>query len=356
MPSLGGRLHLDAVEDVSASSIIRTVDTASTAHRRNHGRMGDSPRWQRCHAETMAIIEVRNLVKRYADRTVLEDVGFDVQEGEIFGILGPNGAGKSTLVETMAGLRTPDGGTIRVAGIELQRDRRALPLVLGVQLQHSQLPGKLTVGEALDLYGSFYPGPLDWHELIAPLGLSDRVGVQYRRLSGGQKQRLSVALALIGNPSVVVLDELTTGLDPQARRDVWDLIEHVRARGVTVVLVSHFMEEVERLCDRLAVLDGGRLVALDTPAGLVRRIEDRQRLRFRPSAPINHALLTALPEVTSIESAGGILVVTGTGELLLAVTKELERHRVTATDLRLEQTTLEDAFVSLTGRTLDERN
>lgn len=304
----------------------------------------------------MAIIEVSDLVKRYGDRTVVDGVGFDVEEGEIFGILGPNGAGKSTLVESLAGLRIPDGGTIRVAGLDPQRDRRELPQVLGVQLQQSELPGKLTVGEALDLYRSFYRDPLDWRELIGPLGLSDRVRVQYRRLSGGQKQRLSIALALIGNPRVVVLDELTTGLDPQARRDVWDLIEHVRARGVTVVLVSHFMEEVERLCDKLAVIDGGRLVALDTPAGLIRRTEDRQRLRFRPSAPIDPTLLTAVPEVVSVESAGGILVVTGTGALLLAVTKELDRHHVTATDLRLDQTTLEDAFVSLTGRPLDERN
>ena len=303
----------------------------------------------------MAIIEVSNLVKRYGDRTVVDGVGFDVEEGEIFGILGPNGAGKSTLVECVAGLRIPDGGTIRVAGLEPQRNRHELPQVLGVQLQHSELPGKLTVGEALDLYRSFYREPLDWRQLIGPLGLSDRVHVQYRRLSGGQKQRLSIALALIGNPRVVLLDELTTGLDPQARRDVWELIEDVRARGVTVVLVSHFMDEVEHLCDRLMVLDGGRLVALDTPAGLIRQTEDRQRLRFRPSSPFDPALLTALPEVVSVAAAGDIVVVTGTGELLLAVTRELDRRGVTATDLRLEATTLEDAFVTLTGHSLDER-
>ncbi|MGM7698031.1 ABC transporter ATP-binding protein [Microbacterium sp. A84] len=304
----------------------------------------------------MAIIEVRDLVKRYGDRTVLDGIGFDVEESEIFGILGPNGAGKSTLVESIAGLRIPESGTIQIAGLDPQRDRRGLPQVLGVQLQQSELPGKLKVGEALELYGSFYREPLDWRELIGPLGLSDKVRVQYRHLSGGQKQRLSIALALIGNPKVVILDELTTGLDPQARRDVWDLIENVRARGVTVVLVSHFMEEVERLCDRLAVIDGGNLVALDTPAGLIRQSEDRQLLRFRPSALIDTALLIAVPEVISVQASGGFLEVTGTGELLLAVTKELDRHHVTATDLRLEQTTLEDAFVSLTGRSLNDRN
>lgn len=303
----------------------------------------------------MEIIKVNNLAKRYGGKTVVDDVGFSVNEGEIFGILGPNGAGKSTLVECIAGLRIPDGGTIRVAGLDPLADRPELPQLLGVQLQHSELPGKLTAGEALDLYSSFYPDPLDWWTLVGPLGLSDRLRVQYRRLSGGQKQRLSIALALIGNPRVVILDELTTGLDPQARRDVWGLIEHVRDRGVTVILVSHFMEEVERLCDRMAVLDGGRLVALDTPAGLIRRSRDRQRLRFRPSAPFDFAVLNVLPEVASVESAGGVVVVTGTGELLLAVSRELDRHRVTATDLHLEQTTLEDAFVSLTGRSLDER-
>lgn len=309
-----------------------------------------------CHAEGMEIIKVNNLAKRYGDKKVVDGVGFAVEEGEIFGILGPNGAGKSTLVECIAGLRLPDSGTARVAGLDTRRDRHQLPQVLGVQLQHSELPGKLTVGEALNLYSSFYLNPADWGGLIGPLGLTDRLHVQYRRLSGGQKQRLSIALALIGNPRVVILDELTTGLDPQARRDVWELIEHVRARGVTVLLVSHFMEEVERLCDRLAVLDGGRLVALDTPAGLIRRAEDRQRLRFRPAAPLDTALLTALPEVHSVEATGGVVVVTGTGDLLLAVTRELDRQRVAATDLRLEQTTLDDAFVNLTGRSIDERN
>lgn len=304
----------------------------------------------------MDIITANNLAKRYGDKKVVDGVGFSVEEGEVFGILGPNGAGKSTLVECIAGLRQPDSGTALVAGLDTQRDRHKLPQVLGVQLQHSELPGKLTVGETLNLYSSFYPNPADWGGLVGPLGLTDRLRVQYRRLSGGQKQRLSIALALIGNPRVVILDELTTGLDPQARRDVWELIEHVRARGVTVLLVSHFMEEVERLCDRLAVLDGGRLVALDTPAGLIRRTEDRQRLRFRPGAPIDAALLTALPEVHSVEATGGVVAVTGTGDLLLAVTRELDRQRVAATDLRLEQTTLDDAFVSLTGRTIDGRN
>jgi ABC-2 type transport system ATP-binding protein len=301
----------------------------------------------------MAIIEVDNLVKRYGDHTAVNGVSFAVEQGEIFGILGPNGAGKTTTVECIEGLRTPTGGDIRVCGIDPQRDTGELRQLLGAQLQESELPDKIKVREALELHSSFYREPADWRELIETLHLSDKLNSQFRKLSGGQKQRLSIALALVGNPRVAVLDELTTGLDPQARRDAWDLIEAIRDRGVTIVLVTHFMEEAERLCDRLALIDAGRLVALDTPAGLVAKVDDRQRVRFRPSAPIDHALLAALPEVMSVERAGSQLVVTGTGNLLLAVTAELARNQVIAGDLRVEQTSLDDAFVALTGRTID---
>jgi ABC-2 type transport system ATP-binding protein len=301
----------------------------------------------------MAIIEVNDLVKRYGDHTAVGGVSFAVEQGEIFGILGPNGAGKTTTVECIEGLRSPDGGSVRVCGIDPQRDSGELRELLGVQLQESELPDKLRVGEAMELYSSFYRNPVDWRELIDTLRLTEKLDTQFRRLSGGQKQRLSIALALVGNPKVAVLDELTTGLDPQARRDAWDLIEGIRDRGVTILLVTHFMEEAERLCDRLAVIDAGRLVAVDSPAGLVSAVDDRQRLRFRPSAPIDHAVLAALPEVTHVERAGSQLVVTGTGNLLLAVTTVLARHQVVAGDLRVEQTSLDDAFVALTGRKID---
>lgn len=301
----------------------------------------------------MAIIEVDGLVKRYGDHTAVGGVSFAVEQGEIFGILGPNGAGKTTTVECIEGLRSPDGGSVRVSGIDPQRDSGELRELLGVQLQESELPDKLRVGEAMELYSSFYRNPVDWRELIDTLRLTEKLDTQFRRLSGGQKQRLSIALALVGDPKVAVLDELTTGLDPQARRDAWDLIEGIRDRGVTILLVTHFMEEAERLCDRLAVIDAGRLVAVDSPAGLVSAVDDRQRLRFRPSAPIDHAVLAALPEVTHVERAGSQLVVTGTGNLLLAVTTVLARHQVVAGDLRVEQTSLDDAFVALTGRKID---
>lgn len=302
----------------------------------------------------MAIIEVNDLVKRYGDQTAVDGVNFSVEEGEIFGILGPNGAGKTTTVESIAGLRVPDGGSTSVAGIDPQRETTELRQLLGMQLQASELPGKLKVGEALALYSSFYRDPINWRELVESLRLTDKITSQYRRLSGGQKQRLSIALAMVGNPRVVVFDELTTGLDPQARRDVWDLIEDIRNRGVTILLVTHFMEEAERLCDRLAVIDGGRLVALDTPAGLVAKVEDRQRVRFRPSQPFDHTILTGLPEVNSVETAGGQLVVTGTGNLMLAVSAVLARNQISAAALRVEQTTLDDAFVALTGRSLED--
>ncbi|MCP2332465.1 ABC transporter ATP-binding protein [Actinoalloteichus caeruleus] len=298
----------------------------------------------------MTIIEVDNLVKRYGDHVAVNGVSFTVDQGEIFGILGPNGAGKTTTVECVEGLRTPDGGSVRVHGIDPHGGTGELPHLLGAQLQTSELPDKLRVGEAMELYASFYRHPADWRTLIDTLNLTDKIDTQFRRLSGGQKQRLSVALALVGNPRVAVLDELTTGLDPVARRDTWDLVETIRDQGVTILMVTHFMEEAERLCDRLAIIDGGRVVAIDTPAGLVARVDDRKRVRFRPSAPVDRAVLAAIPGVTAVERAGGQLVVTGTGNLLLALTSTLARQRIVAEDLRVEQTSLDDAYVALTGR------
>ncbi len=301
----------------------------------------------------MAIIQVDGLVKRYGAHTAVDGISFAVERGEIFGILGPNGAGKTTTVECIEGLRRPDEGTVRVAGLDPQRDARELRQLLGAQLQESELPDKLRVGEAMALYHSFYRSPADWRELIDMLRLSDKINSPFATLSGGQKQRLSIALAMVGSPEVVVLDELTMGLDPQARRDVWGLVESIRERGVTVVLVTHFMEEAERLCDRLAVIDGGRIVAQDSPAGLVSRV-DQQRVRFKPSAPLDHALLTALPEVASVARSGNELVVSGTGGLMHVVTAALARNEITAFDLRLEQVTLDDAFVALTGRFIED--
>jgi len=294
-------------------------------------------------------VQITHLRKTYGPLVAVDDVSLSVAEGEIFGILGPNGAGKTTTVECAIGLRRADSGTVRLLGLDPRTDRDEIHEIVGVQLQTGALPGKLRVGEILEEYRSFYREPADVGELVEVLGLGAKRGDYYKSLSGGQRQRLSVALALIGRPKVAVLDEMTTGLDPQARRDTWELIEGIRARGVTIVLVTHFMEEAERLCDRVALIDGGRVVALDTPAALAERARGGKTVRFLPSAPFEDRLLTGLPEVTGLEHAGQHVVVTGTGELVNAVILTLHAAGVTARDVQLDSSNLEDAFVKLTG-------
>ena len=298
-------------------------------------------------------VEVAHLRKAYGTLVAVDDVSFTVTEGEIFGILGPNGAGKTTAVECAIGLRRPDAGTIRLLGLDPRADREKIHEIVGVQLQSGALPAKMRVGEILEEYRSFYRDPADVGELLDVLGLAAKRGDYYRSLSGGQRQRLSVALALIGRPRIAVLDEMTTGLDPQARRDTWELIEHIRDRGVTIVLVTHFMEEAERLCDRVALIDHGRVVALDTPARLAAQARGGKTVRFLPSAPFGDRLLTDLPEVSRVEREGQHVVVTGTGELVNAVILALHAARVTARDVQLDSSNLEDAFVKLTGKNLD---
>ncbi|MCC5576905.1 ABC transporter ATP-binding protein [Microtetraspora sp. AC03309] len=288
----------------------------------------------------MAIISVHNLRKTYGEKVAVDDVSFSVEEGEIFGIVGRNGAGKTTTVECVAGLRTPSGGTI-----EYGTAIRDLKEQIGVQLQDCSLPDKLKVGEALALYASFYSRPADWRALLAEVGLDP--GAAFAKLSGGQRQRLSIALALVGNPRVAILDELTTGLDPQARRDTWELISRVREMGVTVLLVTHFMEEVERLCDRVAVISSGRVLAVDTPDGLIARAGGEQRIVLTSTAQVT--ALTALPQVTGAHRDGDEVVVTGTGDLLAAVVGALPPDQLAG--LRTERITFDDAFLALTGHT-----
>jgi len=299
-------------------------------------------------------VEIAHLRKTYGALVAVDDVSFSVAEGEIFGILGPNGAGKTTTVECAIGLRSPDAGTIRLLGLDPHADRDEMHEIVGVQLQMGALPDKLRVGELLTMYRSFYRDPADVSELIEALGLAAKRNDYYRSLSGGQRQRLSVALALVGRPKIAVLDEMTTGLDPQARRDAWQLIEGIRDRGVTILLVTHFMEEAGRLCDRLALIDRGRIVALDTPAGLAARARAGKTVRFLPSAPFDDRLLTGLPEVTQVEREGQHVIVTGTGELVNAVILTLAPVGVTARDVQLDSSSLEDAFVKLTGKHLGQ--
>ena len=298
-------------------------------------------------------VEIEHLRKTYGTLAAVDDVSFSVAEGEIFGILGPNGAGKTTTVECTIGLRSPDSGTIRLMGLDPRTDRDQIRAIVGVQLQESAFPAKLRVGEILEEFRSFYRQPADVSDLVETLGLADKRRAYYRSLSGGQRQRLSVALALIGGPKIAVLDEMTTGLDPQARRDTWGLIEGVRDRGVTIVLVTHFMEEAERLCDRVAMIDHGRIAALDTPANLTTRAQGGKSVRFVPSAPFDDGLLTALPEVSRVEHEGQHVVVTGAGELVNTVILALHAAGLEARDVQLDASNLEDAFVRLTGTHLD---
>ncbi|WP_394430260.1 ABC transporter ATP-binding protein [Streptomyces sp. SGAir0957] len=295
------------------------------------------------------LIEVTGLRKTYAGRAVVDGISFTVREGEIFGVLGPNGAGKTTTVECVEGLRVPDAGRVRVAGLDPVRDHADVTRILGAQLQESEVQAKLTVREALELYASFYPDPLDWRPLAERLRLDEKLTTRFAALSGGQKQRLFIALALVGNPRVVVLDELTTGLDPRARRDTWQLIEDVRAGGVTVLLVTHFMEEAQRLCDRIAVIDKGRVAALDTPAGLISRAAGSTVISFTPSAPLDERELAALPGLATVEHRDGRTTLTGGDETVNAVISLLARHHVTAHQLRVVDATLDDAFLDLTG-------
>ncbi|MGW4202642.1 ABC transporter ATP-binding protein [Streptomyces sp. NPDC004726] len=298
----------------------------------------------------MTALEVRNLHKRYGRHVAVDDVSFTVEEGEIFGIIGPNGAGKTTTVESIAGLRTPDSGSISVLGLDPVKDRAEVRERLGVQLQESSFPDAIKVAEALELYGSFYRNPADWRELMELLGLAEKRNTRCKALSGGQKQRLSIALALVGNPKVAILDELTTGLDPQARRDTWSLIARVRDAGVTILLVTHFMDEAERLSDRIAVIDGGRVAAVDTPAGLIAQSSAVQQVRFRVSQPLDKSVLTELPDVTDVEITEGRWLVAGRGRLLSSVAGALARARVVVEDLRVDQRNLDDAFAAFTGR------
>jgi ABC-2 type transport system ATP-binding protein len=299
----------------------------------------------------MAVIEVAGLRKRYRDKTAVDGISFTVEQGEIFGIAGPNGAGKTTAVEMIEGLRRPDEGTVRVLGMDPQRDGHKLRQRIGVQLQQTSLADDLKVWEALDLYASFYADPADWRRLLEDWGLSEQRDTTFKNLSGGQQQRLFIALALVGKPRVAFLDELTTGLDPHARRATWELIRKMQADGVTVILVTHLMEEAEALCDRIAIIDHGRIVAMDTPTRLVAQVQSEQRIRFRPRGHLDLAVLEALPGVTRAAWSDDQVVVTGDDAALAAVTSTLARNNVVAADLRVDSASLEDAFLSITGST-----
>ncbi|TDE88275.1 ABC transporter ATP-binding protein [Occultella glacieicola] len=302
------------------------------------------------------VVQVENLRKSYGAKVAVADVSFAVERGEIFGILGRNGAGKTTSVETLAGLRRADGGSVRVLGVDPRKDPQAIRTVVGVQLQEARLPARITVIEALHLFASFYPDPADPEELLGMLGLTEHRGKQFAKLSGGLKQRLSIALALVGNPQVAILDELTTGLDPQARREVWDLVERVRDSGVTIILVTHFMDEAERLCDRLVVIDEGRVVAAGSPAELIRGGNDERtfRMRLPDGAADQFDLIGSLADVHTVIAVEDEVEVTGSTHVLPAVILALAESGIVPDEIRTMTRTLEDVFVDVTGHAPEE--
>jgi len=293
------------------------------------------------------VVTVQRLVKRYGHLLAVNNVSFSIREGEIFGLIGPNGAGKTTCVECISGLRAPDAGTISVYGHSPQKDRDRIRALVGVQLQESALPPRLKLGEAVRLFASFYSNPLDPDELLESLGIKQIETSAFKNLSGGQKQRLSIALALVGNPKLAILDELTTGLDPEARRETWSLIERMRDRGVTVILVTHFMDEAERLCDRLALINRGTVRALDTPEAIAMQAGG-SRVRFVPSQPVDDQILQAIPGVNGIERKQRYVTVTGTGDLASSVINALAAIGVRVSELEARAGNLEDAFLKLT--------
>ena len=303
----------------------------------------------------MSVVEVRELRKAYGPIVAVDGISFSVAENEVFGLVGPNGAGKTTTIECLEGLRDRDGGVVSVLGLDPGDAGTDLRRRIGVQLQESSLFDRIRVQEALDLFASFYPQSIDWRPLIAQLGLGERLKAPFVKLSGGQKQRLFIALALVNDPELVFLDELSTGLDPQARRTMWDLVRSLRDKGKTVFLSTHFMEEAERLCDRVAIMDRGKIVALDTPENLIGSLGVETRVVFTAEDTIDAKQLESLANVTRVEASGDRVIVHGQGDRLVSeVVRSVEDHGWRFRDLRSEQPTLDDVFLALTGRALRE--
>jgi len=301
-----------------------------------------------------AVITVKDLVKSYGRLTAVDGVSFEVYENEIFGIVGPNGAGKTTMVECLEGLRVPTEGFIRVLGLDPKTDGYKLKQLIGIQLQEGLFPDKLKVNEVLDLFAGLYSRSIAIKPLLEKVGLLDKANGYYDNLSGGQKQRLSIAVALVSDPQVVFFDELTTGLDPQARRAMWGMVSSIRDAGKTVVLVTHFMEEAERLCDRVAIIDQGKIVALDTPVNLIRGIDGGLRINL---------WLDDLSIVTQLENIKGCQVAVSGQDITIQCADDLVVDEVKLVlkdnncnfhDFTVSKPTLEDVFLSITGKEMRE--
>ncbi len=308
----------------------------------------------------MNAISVQGLIKDYSDLRAVDGISFDVERGEIFGMLGPNGAGKTTTIECIEGLRRPDGGTIRVLGLDPQRQGYELRERIGVQLQATSLYERIRVREALKLFASFYrtrsPWADAWQRLVEPLGLAEKINSYYYALSGGQKQRLHIALALVHDPEIIFLDELTTGLDPQARRAMWQLIKEIRNRGKTIFLTTHYMEEAEHLCDRVAILDRGRILALDSPSRLIASLGGENRILFTLQGSCDVDFFRRIPHVSRVERIDSQLALysSQSSQVLLELIKRADSNGWSLQDVHVQRATLEDVFLTLTGRALRE--
>ena len=305
-------------------------------------------------AATDAIVSVRGLTKRYGKHTAVDGISFDIQRGEIFGMLGPNGAGKTTTLEILEGIRTPDGGTVQIDGLDARRDRREVQRRVGVQLQATTLFPELTARETLALFGSFYPRAIGPDDLLREVALEEKAKAYPQDLSGGQRQRLALALALVNDPQLMFLDEPTTGLDPQSRRMLWDTVLRLRERGKTILLTTHFMDEAQSLCDRIAILDGGRIIAQDSPAGLIGLLGASATIECTLSGPASVEALRGLPDVTDArQGAERTMLYTENVEATLVALLHWTSSRGMSLDhLQVHAPTLEDVFLKLTGRGL----
>ena len=301
---------------------------------------------------TDIMIDVRNLVKSYNHKTAVNDVSFAVKQGEIFGVLGPNGAGKTTTLEIIEGIRTPDSGTATLAGLDIRRQKRAIQRIIGVQLQATALFPELTLLETLHFFSSLYPKSMDPRHLLSEVRLEEKTRDHPQNLSGGQRQRLALALALVNDPKVIFLDEPTAGLDPQSRRMLWDIVLKLREQGKTILITTHYMDEAQTLCDRIAIMDGGKIIALDTSAGLINRLGAQATIGCRLDGRATSSEIGELPGVTGVRHANErfMIYTTTMQPTLEALLIYAAQRSIPMTDLQVRTPTLEDVFLDLTGR------
>jgi ABC-2 type transport system ATP-binding protein len=304
------------------------------------------------------VIECKHVVKSYGDVVAVNDVSLNIEEGEVFGLVGPNGAGKTTLIEMIESLRTPDSGSIRVLGMDPVGDTDALQERIGIQLQTTSIQPNIKVKEAIKLFAGLYHHPLAKpEELLKTLSLEDKANSYFRKLSGGQKQRVAIALALVNNPAVLFFDEITTGLDPQARRNMWQLVKNIRNDGKTIFLTTHYMEEAEELCDRVGVIDYGKIIELDTPRNLISKLGAESKVLFRvDDKELAPSEFEGLPEVNRVQKVEDDFVIFAgnSDRTLVELVRLADRQGFKLSGIRTEVPNLDDVFLNLTGRKLRE--